>query len=147
MNKYRKMLKIIEEDSTCIRLHVGAIIVLDDRIVSTGWNGVPAKHEHCCDRFKDHSDKDMLEQHKEFSEKNEIHAEQNAIAFAARKGISTENCDIYVSISPCTACAKLIIAAGIKRVFYETLYDRETYGLDLLKKSGVELIDLKNSNE
>ncbi len=142
MNIYNDILEVFEKKSTCVRLQVAAIIVSDDRIISTGWNGVPKGHKHCNQIFNATDQATIDQDHRTFSEQNEIHAEQNAIAFAARKGIATENCDLYVSVSPCTACAKLIISAGIKNVYYKKLYDRETYGLDLLKQSNINLIKL-----
>ena len=138
-NTFSDILKVIEKNSTCKRLQVAAIITKRDRIISMGWNGVPAGQTHCCDYFTDEMTErpEYLEHHHDFAIKNEIHAEQNAISFAARNGISTEDTSIYVSISPCVTCAKLIISAGIKFVYYNELYDRCTDGLDLLKKSKI----------
>jgi len=138
-NTFSDILKVIEKNSTCKRLQVAAIITKEDRIISMGWNGVAAGQKHCCDIYKDQDIEDplFLEKHHEFANANEIHAEQNAIAFAARNGISTKDTSIYVSISPCVTCAKLIISAGVKFVYYNELYDRCTTGLDLLRKSNI----------
>jgi len=138
---YKNLLKCFESKSTCARVKVSAIIVKNGRVISTGWNGVPAGHIHCEDVFKgkDVLDENVKAEHKEYSDKNEIHAEQNCLMASAKNGVSTEGCDMFVSISPCTACAKLIIASGIKNVYYVELYDRETYGLELLKKSNIKV--------
>lgn len=134
-------MKSFETKSTCARVKVASIIVKNGRIVSTGWNGVLSKHKHCVEVFqgKDMTEEKVKAEHKVFSEMNEVHAEQNSISSAAKNGISTEGCDLIVSISPCTACAKLIIASGIKNVYYVEKYDRETYGLDLLTNSGIKV--------
>lgn len=138
---YKSLLKSFETKSTCARVKVASIIVKNGRIVSTGWNGSLSKHVHCLDIFqgKDMTDESVKAEHKIFSEMNEVHAEQNSISSAAKNGISTDGCDLIVSISPCTACAKLIIASGIKNVYYVEKYDRETYGLELLIKSGIKI--------
>ena len=122
---YKNLLTAYNVKSTCARVKVSSIIVKNGRVVSTGWNGVPSGHTHCEDIFagKDMNDEIVKEEHRIFSERNEIHSEQNCIASAAKNGVSTEGCDMYVSISPCTACAKLIIASGIKNVYY-LLYNR-----------------------
>lgn len=127
-NFFVEVLNAAEKNSTCCRLQVAALIVKDNRIISTGWNGVPSGLKHCSDVFKDSGD-NFMEEHKKFSEMYEIHAEQNAIAYAARNGICLDKCDIYVTYSPCVHCAKIIIASGIKRVFYKLDYDR----VDLLQ--------------
>ena len=140
-NFFVEVLNAAEKNSTCCRLQVAALIVKNDRIISTGWNGVPSGLKHCCDVF-DTNDVNFMEDHKHFSEMYEIHAEQNAIAYAARNGIALENCDMYVTYSPCVHCAKIIIASGIKRVFYKIEYDRNTHGIELLKKLNIEIIKI-----
>jgi dCMP deaminase len=115
--------------STCRRLQVGAVIALNDRPISSGYNGAPSGMEHCnkencsslqkCDRT--------------------IHAEMNAILFAARHGIPTEGTTLYTTHQPCIDCAKAIINAGIKTVYYEFPY-RLTNGLRLLEDAGIEII-------
>lgn len=110
--------------STCSRLNVGAVIAKDSRIISTGYNGVPAGLPHC--------EHDGTEE----SCGKAVHAEANAIAFAARNGISTEGATLYVTHSPCLDCAKLIINAGISTVYYRTPY-RTQDGIELLSKVGI----------
>lgn len=140
---FKEILNIIEYRSTCARLHVGALIVKDGRILSTGWNGVLKGLKHCNEIFTN-IDK-QLDEHHRFSEENEIHAEMNAIAFASRNGVSLNGAEIYTSISPCSNCAKLIVASGIKKVYYKTVYNRSTAGLDFLndcvKKNIIETVE------
>lgn len=128
--------------STCSRKQLGALLVKDKRIISIGYNGVASGQEHCKDHFEKwkvyYSEKNFYDYHGIFSNENEIHAETNCIGYASREGISTKDCTIYVSLSPCTSCAKLIIAAGIKEVFYLELYDRDQLGIKLLDKVGIK---------
>lgn len=149
--------KRISEESTCARVQVGAVVVRDRRIVSTGYNGVPARMKHCQDwmadqarRYKCDTQEAFFEKvgeveykriHAEYS-KFEIHAEQNAINFAARAGISVEDATLYTVWSPCLSCANSIIASGISRVVYVKLYDRENT-IAHLKSQGVEVFQYR----
>lgn len=135
----------LQSHSTCKRLKVAALIVKDSRIISMGINGVPSGFAHCCDIFHnvDLTTDDGRAKHLEFSNTHETHAEQNAIGYAARNGIKTNNCDMYVSISPCNACAKLIIAAGIKNVYYLNEYDRpDMSGIIILKQAKINVLKI-----
>lgn len=116
--------------STCNRLAVGAVIARDARVLSTGYNGPPAGMEHCA-----HSDPRWDESPCQLA----VHAESNAIAFAARFGTPTNGTELYVTHSPCVQCAKLIINSGITRVWYAVEY-REMTGIDLLEAASVETI-------
>jgi dCMP deaminase len=159
-NTFVKHLANLEENSTCVRVKVAAIIAKSGRTVSTGWNGVPSGFAHCEDIFKivkksvpfgpfdptrepfqyfkdgtEITKEEFMHEHHQFSEENEIHAEANAIAFAARNNISTEGAEIFVTITPCSNCAKLILASGIKKLYYKSVYDRNPAGFELLKKA------------
>ncbi len=140
LQTYKEILQVIEKRSTCLKLKVAALLIKDDRIISTGWNGVPSKHKHCCDFFSG-EELDFAEKHHEFHVNNELHAEQNCIAYAAKNGISTDNSTLFISISPCCSCAKLIIAGGIKSVYYINEY-KDISGNDLLSKSGIKVMKL-----
>jgi dCMP deaminase len=121
------------ERSTCVRKQVGAVIALEGRPVSIGYAGAPPGLPHCveagcligpdggCTRT--------------------THAEANAIAFAARCGVETANAWLVVTLSPCVACAKLILAAGIHEVIFHDTY-RDTSGIDLLKAGGCRVWQL-----
>jgi dCMP deaminase len=110
--------QVIAQRSTCNRLQVGALIARDGRILSTGYNGPPSGMKHC---------------HHVVDEPCEIavHAEANAIVFAARYGMSTDGAEMYMTHAPCLTCAKLIINAGILVVYYETPF-RDMSGVNLL---------------
>ena len=147
-NKYfKRILKETAEMSTCARVQVGCVIVRDGRIISTGWNGVPAKKKHCNNHFKKKEWKGiesyLSEKHNKWSTQNEIHAETNAIGYAAQNGVSIKEAVLYTSISPCVFCAKLICASGIKKVFYVKEYDRDNGGIKFLKENNVNCEELK----
>jgi dCMP deaminase len=105
--------------SKCVSKQVGAVIVKDGRILSTGYNGTPAGYVNC----RDYWDGEYTKEHHEWSKTYEIHAEMNAIIWAARKGISIEGATIYVTLEPCSECSKNLIASGIKRIVYAKEYE------------------------
>jgi dCMP deaminase len=131
---YMKTAEIFAELSHARRLHVGAIIVKDDRIISIGYNGMPAGWDNNCEDAVQHSDDTVT-----LKTKPEVlHAESNAIAKLARSNESGEGADIFITHSPCLECAKLIYQSGIRRVFFGEEY-RDNIGLQFLKQSGVEI--------
>lgn len=135
----KDVLEAYRKRSTCSRLKVGAIIIRDGRVVSTGWNGVAKGKLHCDKIHKPAelmTEEERLEHHK-FSNEHEHHAEQNAIGFAAKYGTPTDGTVMMCSVSPCSGCAKLIKTAGIKEVYYEIVYDRSNEGLKYLEANGV----------
>ncbi|MDD2357487.1 MAG: deaminase [Thiovulaceae bacterium] len=109
----------IASASKCVSKQVGAVIVKDGRILSSGYNGTPAGFMNC----KDHWNGEYTKDHHEWSKTYEIHAEMNAIIWAARKGISIEGATIYVTLEPCSECSKNLIASGIKRIIYAKAYE------------------------
>lgn len=149
----------VSTKSSCIRYNVGALLVKENRIVSIGYNGVPKNKTHCKTyfikkykkskskkylTFKDYLEsQEFYEEHGKFSVDNEIHSETNCIGYCAQAGVSTKGCILYVTDSPCTSCAKLIIAAGIKAVYYNLKYDRDERGISLLNENKIkcEMID------
>ena len=127
----------IASASKCVSKQVGAVIVKDGRILSTGYNGTPAGYVNCCD----HWDGEYTPEHHEWSKTYEIHAEMNAIIWAARKGISIEDATIYVTLEPCSECSKNLIASGIKRIVYKTPYEHTHSEVisKFLKDNGVSI--------
>ena len=114
---------------TCSRAQVGAVIARDFRVISTGYNGVPSGMGHC-----DHTQDEQ-------GCKHSVHAEANALVFAARHGLSVEGCTLYTTYSPCYECAKLIVNAGITRVAYSLLY-RDYSGVELLRDAGITVLSV-----
>jgi dCMP deaminase len=129
-----KTAETFAELSHAKRLHVGAIVVKDDRIISIGYNGMPAGWDNNCEDVVQFSDDTTA-----LKTKPEVlHAETNAIAKLARSSDSGLGADLFVTHSPCLDCAKLIYQSGISRVWYGTEY-RDSSGPDFLRKSGVEV--------
>lgn len=134
-----------EPRSTCDRKHVGAIIARDGRTLASGYNGAPAGMPHC--NHPPMTVKQQLELPlSEFFRPNKgckvaVHAEANAIAFAARVGVSTQDAELFTTMMPCYACAQLIINAGIIRVVFGRDY-RDRSGYDLLVKAGIRVENL-----
>ncbi len=118
----RNFINIAKELATaskCVSKQVGAVIVKDGRVLSTGYNGTPAGFTNCCDYWN----YEYTDEHHEWSKTYEIHAEMNAIIWAARKGICVEDATIYVTLEPCSECSKNLIASGIKRIVYAKEYE------------------------
>jgi len=119
----------VAKRSTCDRARVGAVIVKDKRILTTGYNGSPAGLAHC-----DEIGHLMVDGHCVRT----LHAEQNAIIQAALHGVSVAGGTVYVTHQPCITCAKMIINAGLQRVVYAGHYP-DTNAVDFLNEAGVEL--------
>jgi dCMP deaminase len=135
-----KIASEIASASKCVSKQVGAVIVKDGRILSTGYNGTPAGYTNCCEHWND----EYTPEHHEWSKTYEIHAEMNAIIWAARKGISIEDATIYVTLEPCSECSKNLIASGIKRIVYKTPYEHTHSDVisKFLKDNGVSIEQL-----
>lgn len=130
----------IAELSHCVSHKVGVILVKDGRILSTGINGTPKKFKNC-DQVFDKKNFNRDDHHK-FSENYEIHAETNAIAFAAENGISIKDSIMYSTLHPCNNCLKMICNSGIKKIFYDEEYDlfnEDETMKEMLKECKVEL--------
>jgi dCMP deaminase len=131
---------------TCDRKKVGAVIVKDGRCITWGFNGAPPGVLHCEENYHGWSWVSMYTEReallKENGCRNATHAEANALAFAARQGISTDAGTLYVTCAPCDTCSRLIIAAGIEKVFYAEEY-RDPAGVELLRKALVEAVHVK----
>ena len=117
---------------TCGRARVGSAIARDGRVLATGYNGPPARLEHCSDS--------CMAQHIGGCS-IAVHAESNAIAYAARYGISVDGATLYCTHLPCLNCAQLIINAGIIKVVYGQDY-RDHSGIILLRQAGVDIMEL-----
>ncbi len=125
--RYLRMASIWSENSYCVRRKVGALIVKDKMIISDGYNGTPSGFENVC------------EDENNVTKPYVLHAEANAITKIARSNNNSEGATLYVTDSPCTECAKLIIQAGIRRVVYAREY-RLTDGVELLQRAGIEVV-------
>jgi dCMP deaminase len=126
---YLRMASTWAELSHCSRKKVGALIVRDGRIISDGYNGTPAGFDNCCEN-------EIGETHWYV-----LHAEANAILKVARSTNDCNNATLYLTLSPCKDCCKLILQAGINRVVYINDY-KDTTGIDFLKNSNVEIVQI-----
>jgi dCMP deaminase len=141
--------RTLGELSTCDRASVGAVIVREGRCISWGFNGAPPGLPHCGENMHGYGKDHPYFQHGQLQSSidiflsangciNATHAETNALAYAARQGTSTDGATLFVTVSPCVTCARLLIAAGIKHVVYETAY-RDPSGVKLLEQAGIPL--------
>lgn len=117
---------IVAARGTCSRLQVGAVVSMDGRVLSSGYNGAPAGFDHC-----------MHSPAQDMPCTQAVHAEANAIVFAARHGVATGEAILHTTHLPCPACARLIINAGIRVVTWQEPF-RNDFGLELLERGGVE---------
>jgi dCMP deaminase len=114
--------KLAATRSTCLAFPVGAVIVKNKQVVATGYNGSPSGSAHCTTQGYCYPGLSSCDASKTLPSRA-VHAEANAIAQAAKYGISTDGSSIYVTLEPCLSCLKLIISAGIKEIFYETSFN------------------------
>lgn len=139
-NYFMKMAYLASERSTCLRRKVGAVLVLDRNVLATGYNGAPAGTSHC-------KVTGCLREAKGIpsGERHEIcrgcHAEQNAIAQAAKRGTAVAGAEVYCTNMPCIFCAKLMINSGIVAIYYCEGYG-DDLAMNLLNEAGVAVIQL-----
>jgi len=137
--------KEIASASKCVSKQVGAVIVKNGRILSTGYNGTPPGYTNCTD----HWDGEYTKDHHEWSKTYEIHAEMNAIIWAAREGISIDGATIYVTLEPCSDCSKNLIASGIKRIVYDKSYEHTNSDVvtKFIQDNNVSIEKLEDTNK
>ena len=121
--------------ATCPRRSVGAVIVRDRRILSTGYNGSPPGQPHCVDPGVGC----LMEDGRCI---RTLHAEQNALIQAALHGVSTEGATLYGTCRPCHVCARMVVGAGIRRVVFAG-EPPEGWGLEVLEAAGVEMVPME----
>jgi dCMP deaminase len=114
--------KLAATRSTCLAFPVGAVIVKDRQLLATGYNGTPSGSTHCTTQGFCYPGLISCDASSSLPSRA-VHAEANAIAQAAKHGISTNGASIYVTLEPCLSCLKLIISAGIREVYYETIFN------------------------
>lgn len=141
--RFMDLAKKVAEWSSCVRSgrQVGAVIVMNKRILTTGYNGAPSGIKSCKERGFCLRDKLGIASGTRAEMCYAIHAEQNAVIQAAKMGISVEGATIYVTHQPCSVCTRILINAGISRIVYEQAYP-DKFSLELLDESGIELCHL-----
>lgn len=138
---YMNLAKDLADRSHCTKAQVGAVITKDTRIVSVGYNGPPPGTHNCDEEWPDEG----CPRDSKGSCSLAIHAEQNAIIYAAKNNVPIEGSTLYVTLSPCISCARIIYTSGIKKVFFSKSYAQykgipSDEGVDFLRKFGVEVI-------
>lgn len=136
---------LVSKRSTCVRRQVGALVVKEKRILTTGYNGAPVGARHCLDIGCERERLGVPS-----GQQHEIcratHAEQNAIAQAAYSGTSVKGGLMYVTHQPCVLCAKLIINSGIEKIIFRGDYP-DPLAMELLKEAGVRVVRIENPNK
>ena len=141
---YMDLAENLAKRSHCVKAQVGAVLTKDTRIVSLGYNGPPAGTHNCDIDFE----KDGCPRDSKGSCSLALHAEQNAILYASKNKVSIEGSTLYVTLSPCISCARVIYTMGIKKVYYLNSYAdfkglKTDEGVDFLQKFGVEVVRYK----
>jgi dCMP deaminase len=127
--------------STCLRRQIGAVIVKDNCLISTGYNGSPSNTRHCTDMQSCIRDEMSIQSGTMHELCRSTHAEQNAVALAAKSGVSTNNSVMYCTTYPCIICTKIIINAGIKTIYYINAYP-DIMSEGMLGEAGVKTIKI-----
>lgn len=131
---YLRMAKSWAKLSHCTRKQVGALIVKDDMIISDGYNGTPAGFDNCCE--DEHGNTHWYV----------LHAEANAILKVAKSTNNAKGATLYLTLSPCKDCSKLILQAGIKRLVYIDHY-KDCEGVDFLRSAGIEITQIEDISD
>lgn len=131
---YLRMAQSWAKLSHCKRKQVGALIVKDDMIISDGYNGAPSGFDNCCEDENGDTHWYVL------------HAEANAILKVAKSTNNAKGATLYLTLSPCKDCSKLILQAGIERLVYIKQY-KDSSGVDFLRSAGVEIIKIEEISE
>lgn len=134
--------------SHCVKAQVGAVLTKDTRIISLGYNGPPAGTHNCDLEWPEVG----CARDSKGSCSLALHAEQNAILYAAKNNVSMADATLYVTLSPCISCARVIYTTGIKKVYFKDSYAKfkgipSDEGVDFLRRFGVEVIEYKLENE
>ncbi|MHB0912885.1 MAG: deoxycytidylate deaminase [Armatimonadota bacterium] len=135
---FMEIARVVAHRSTCVRRQIGAVIVKDRRILTTGYNGAPSGLGHCletgCMR-----DRLGIESGTRHEMCRALHSEMNAIIQAAQHGVSTRGATLYCTHQPCSVCSRMIINAGIERVVYTGDYP-DNFSIELLTEAGIETV-------
>lgn len=142
---FMEMAKLTAQRSTCMRRHVGAVIVKDCRAIATGYNGAPRGLVHCEENGGCLRQKMGIPSGQRQELCRALHAEQNAIIQAASMGHAIEGGTIYITHQPCVVCAKMIINAGIRRIVVEEGYP-DQLALEILEEAGLAVERLENTD-
>jgi dCMP deaminase len=137
---YMELAKSLSRKSQCVKMKVGAVLTKETRIVSIGYNGPPAGTHNCDIEWPETG----CPRDSKGSCSLALHAEQNAILYASKNGVGVEGCTLYITLSPCLACARIIFSMGIKKVIFLNSYAQykgipSDEGVDFLLRFGVDV--------
>ncbi len=135
---FLQLAELVASRSTCLRRQVGAVLVRDERIISTGYNGAPRGLRHCLD-IGCLRDDEEIPSGQRYELCRGVHAEQNAIINAAYYGVSTKDAVLYCTNQPCIICARMIINAGIIKIIHRGNF-HDDLALEFMKEAGIELV-------
>lgn len=141
---FMNMAELASRRSTCLRRQVGAVIVKDNQVLATGYNGAPKGVPNCCDLNECLREKLHIPSGERHELCRAVHAENNAITQCAVNGVSCKGAIMYVTASPCNMCLKQIINAGIVKIIAKEVYPDEM-SKEMLKQSGIDF-ELYRSN-
>ena len=141
---YMELAENLAKRSHCVKAQVGAVLTKETRIVSLGYNGPPAGTHNCDEVWPEEG----CPRDSKGSCSLALHAEQNAILYASKNNVSIEGSTLYITLSPCISCARVIFTTGIKKVYYLNSYAdfkglKSDEGVDFLQKFGVEVVRYK----
>lgn len=142
---FMEIANVVAKRSTCLRIHVGAVIVKNGRILSTGYNGAPHGFEHCLD-IGCIREKENIAHGTRHELCRAVHAEQNAIIQAALHGVSIEDATVYCTHQPCILCTKMMINGRMKRVVFQHEYPDEK-SIEFLKQANIEITCMPSHEE
>ena len=140
---FMEMAELAGKRSTCNRRHVGAVIVKDNQVLATGYNGAPKGLANCYEMGECIRQKLNVPSGERHELCRAVHAENNAIIQCAVNGVSCKGATLYVTFSPCTMCTKQIINAGIVRVVAKEIYP-DGMAKEMIEQSGIEFVLYKN---
>ena len=138
---FMEIADIVKTRSTCLRRQVGAVIVKDNRIIPTGYNGAPSGPMHCSDMGYCEREKLNIPSGQRHELCRALHAEQNAIIQTSHMGVSTNGATLYVTLQPCVICGKMAVNAGIVKIVYKGSYPDEL-SMRILNEAKIELVVL-----
>lgn len=135
---FMQIAEIVKTRSTCLRRQVGAVIVRDNRIITTGYNGAPSGLRHCTEIGGCERERQGIPSGQRHELCRALHAEQNAIIQAAKIGVGTEGSTIYITLQPCVICAKMLVNAGIVRIVHKGEYP-DDLSRSILEEAGIAI--------
>ena len=142
---FMKVAVFVAERSTCLRRRVGAVLVKDKQMLATGYNGAPKNITHC-DKTGCLRQQLNIPSGQRHEMCRGLHAEQNVILQAAQFGVSTSGSSLYITNTPCSICAKMIINAGIRRILFQGDYP-DKLATKMLSEAKVELVNYGDKND